>query len=99
MTLKQAEKLLRMPKPLRGLDWTFGSIDRQEFENGTELLVAVPICVDEYGRSGRKFKGNAWRYEFSVVTVDFDEHYYRLRCDGKTWGWDETDVEWFIRIR
>lgn len=97
MTPEQAEKRKRIPKALQGLDWQYGTIE--DFTNGDELLVAVGICIDKFGRHTTLKKSDDWRYEFSIVTIEADEDYYRITLDGDSWGWERDDVEWYIRIR
>lgn len=57
------------------------------WENRTQLLVAVPIV-------GKK----DWYYEYSVITIECDEHYFELQCADGEWGWEWTDIDYYIQL-
>ena len=55
------------------------------WEDGTQLLVAVPIDSKP-----------KWIYELNVVTIKCDEHFFELKCNDEPWGWTMEDVDFFI---
>lgn len=67
---------------------------QQELRDGDVMLVAVAVCEKGLRRSTavRDF------WELSVVTVHCDEHYFDLECSGGPFGWEWSDVEWYIPI-
>lgn len=57
------------------------------WEDGTQILVAVPIV------------GNKdWYYEYSVLTIKCDEYYFELECDDGPWGWEWTDIDFYVQL-
>ena len=56
----------------------------QTFEDGETILCAVPLLP-----SG---------YDYCVLTVQCDEGLFRLTFDGEPWGWDWSDVEWWMPV-
>ena len=54
------------------------------------ILAAVAVCHD-----GDR---NGWRYEFAVVQVRCDEHYFNLEVEGEYWGWEIDDIDFFVPI-
>lgn len=57
------------------------------WEDGTQLLVAVPIVGD----------GN-WYYEYNVIEIQCDEDYFNLECNGDPWGWLWEDIDFYIQL-
>jgi hypothetical protein len=82
--------LEQIPASLRSLNWKRMDIQR-EWEDGQILLAAVPVRHDPQRES--------WRYEFDVVLVNCDIHYFQLTVGGETWGWDLDDVDYYVEIR
>jgi len=81
----------KLPKSLESLAWEPRD-DADFFEDGDRLLVAVPVCGDCHKPDGD------WHYELCVVTVHCDSEYFVVDVYGDPWGWDMTDVEWFVRL-
>lgn len=80
----------RIPAGLRSLNWQPWTIER-DFENGDELLLAVPVLGKQ---------GNRWRYTIESVVVDCDEHYFNFeRPDGSPWEGVFEDCDFFVLIR
>ena len=92
-----------LPKSLRCLDWQPMGPEEQ-FYDGDSLLVAVAVCWPK-GRVGRSCvkqitqNNKDWYYELSVITVSCDEHYFAVVCNDEPWGWELSDVEFFVRIK
>ncbi len=62
-----------IPASLRSLPWRPTSeLDLKQFESGSQLLLAFPEHV---GYS---------RYDFVVVEIDCDEHYFRILVNNET---------------
>ena len=79
----------KMPKSLISADWRRMDVDR-EWEDGTVLLVAVPV----YRRGESK-----WHYEFAVVTIHCDEGNFGVYLDDDSpWGWDLSDVDVYVEV-
>lgn len=66
-----------------------------QFENGDQLLVVVQVLQRHQPQSPPFARYD----EYSVVTVDCDEHYFKLRLGDAIWGWDWSDVEAFIPMK
>lgn len=64
------------------------AMDAFTWEDGTQFLAAVPV-------QSRHARGK-WSYEYSIVTVKCDEHFFELECEGESWGWSLDDVDFFI---
>lgn len=79
----------RIPKPLQCLEWLAMDIDT-EFIDGSELLVAVPVMFDQ--------KTCRWRYEIAVVQISCGEGYFDVSLNGDSWGWDISDVDFYVVI-
>ena len=61
-----------------------------EFYDGSQLLVAVPI------------RGNAgkWYYELSVVSVSCDSEYFNVQLsNGEDWGWELSDCDFYVELQ
>lgn len=57
------------------------------WEDGTRLLVAVPIVgVTD------------WYYEYSVIEIKCDEDDFELECNGDPWGWSWEDIDFYIQL-
>jgi len=54
----------------------------QTFEDGDLILCAVPLMP-----SG---------FDYCVLSVKCDEGYFRLDLDGEPWGWEWSDVAWWM---
>lgn len=81
----------RLPPSLQGLEWMV--IDpQQEWIDGTAILVAVPVC-DRWAKSN-----DDWSYEISVVNIHCDEHYFSLTCQGEPWGWELSEVDFYVEL-
>lgn len=90
----------KIPDPLRKLDWELVPQDGLPdcLEDGTKLLMAVPVSI----RNNIKCQlstADDWHYEFAVVTVSCDEHYFRLFVEDEYWGWEFSDADWYLVIR
>lgn len=71
--------------PLLG-DWMPVANDAV-WQDGTQLLVAVPIVgVTD------------WYYEYSVVEIKCDEGYFELECNDDPWGWTWHDIDFYIQL-
>lgn len=74
-----------------------GWIKREDdhlFYDGMVLLCAVPVCY--YG--GQPERG--WYYEYAVVHVACDEHYFSLATpEGDGWGWEIEDVDYYLILK
>ena len=81
--------LAMIPLPLQCLDWQ--PMVEQQWWNGDELLVAVPITDQRWKRS--------WYYEMSVVRIDCDEAYFCVKLDDEIWGWELTDCDYYVKLR
>ena len=57
------------------------------WEDGTQLLVAVPIVGDK-----------DWYYEYSVIEIKCDEDYFELECNQDHWGWTWHDIDFYIQL-
>lgn len=81
----------RLPKHVSGwIEWQ----DDHLFCNGMVLLTAVPVC----NYSGQPKRG--WHYEYEVVHVSCDEHFFSLSdANGDGWGWEIQDVDFYIILR
>lgn len=67
--------------------------------DGDQFLVAVPVMWKIGVRQHASHDKNAkWFYEYSVVTFRCDEDYCRLECNGDAWGWEWSDVEWWMKL-
>ena len=77
----------RIPSPIRELSWK-QMRSNIEWYDGQELLVAVPVnsCT-------------GWRYELSLVICHCDDEDCWVTCEDEVWGWELSDVEWFVTIR
>lgn len=84
--------LSKIPAPLRGLFWQ-PMLPTLEWTDGSELLVAVPVCGNEL------ITGEYWIYELAVVTIQCDEGYFKTICDRKTWECELTDADFYVLIR
>lgn len=62
----------------------------QEFGDGDQLLVAVPIV------SRHKPNTNYW--EYFVVRVSCDEGHFDMNTDEGNWGWSWGDVEFWMPL-
>lgn len=83
---------LRLPKKLQSLDWEANTDPTRLWEDCTRLLAAVPVSVRTDQPRG------AWYYEINVVTVKCDEHFFTVECNDEAWGWELSDVEFFVVI-
>ncbi|MHC4371266.1 MAG: hypothetical protein ACYSW8_26940 [Planctomycetota bacterium] len=85
----------KLPKVLASLPWE--QMTEEHLEQGwydmDEYLVAVPVLGH---RSGHR--PGDWGYELSVVTVRCDEDYFAVLIEGDSWGWDMSDVDYFVRL-
>ena len=67
-----------------------------EWWDGAILLVAVPVCAYRRGCH----TDQEWYYEYSVVRIACDEHYFSVMLhDGNDWGWELSDVDWYVTIQ
>ena len=81
----------KIPKPLQCLEWQENEEDLV-WQNGQTLLVAIPICDDP--------RSNNWHYEFHIIQICCDEHYFGvINSDKDQWVWDMDDFDWYITIR
>jgi hypothetical protein len=58
--------------------------------DGDQFLAAVKVCSSD--------KSKEW-WEYSVITIHCDEHYFNITEGGECWGWDFSDIEWLIPIK
>lgn len=64
--------------------------DGDLIHDGSQLLVAVPICGND---------STDWYYEFHVVQVELDsEHFAVTDSNGDDWGWDLSDCEFYVEM-
>lgn len=71
----------------------------EHYQDGDQFLVAVPVMWKSGMRQHASHDKNAkWFYEYSVVTVQCDEHFFGLTCNGEAWGWEWSDVEWWMNL-
>ena len=78
----------RLPKCVTGWEPV---LPDTEYWDGSQLLVALPMWND------REYK--TWRYDFHVVHVRCDEHYFLLEdSNGESFGWDIYDVDFFVEL-
>ena len=84
-----APDLTRIPESLRGLNWLPMSAGR-EWPDGQLLLAAVTVRTQP--------DCEPWRYELAIVRIDADVDYLRVTLDGEAWGWDLTDVDFFVEV-
>jgi len=85
---EHAPDMRKIPKALQQLDWKTIK-DDQLWEDGSQILVVVPVCV------ARK---DEWYYELSLLTIHCDVEYFSVTCQGESWGWDLTDVDFYIDL-
>ena len=77
----------RLPKCVTG--WQQVAKDTT-FWDGSQLLVAMPMCNRH---------NDGWRYDFHVVVVRCDEHYFSLEdSNGEPFGWEISDVDFFSEL-
>ena len=77
----------RLPKCVS--EWQRVFPDTQYFD-GAQLLVALPMW------NGDK---KSWRYDFHVVHVRCDEHYFSLEdSSGEPFGWEICDVDFYVEL-
>lgn len=62
----------------------------EQWENGDVILAAVPV----YGPQ----RLSEWCYEYSVVTIRCDEHYFRLEAEGELWEWELDSVDFWVPL-
>jgi hypothetical protein len=77
------------------LPWKKGPAQGEDcpIYDGDCFLVAVSVCKDSQAPE----KGYVTEYE--VVRVSCDEHYSAVETmRGDDWGWDWSDVEWFLPV-
>lgn len=67
------------------------------FENGETMLVAVPVVQTELGIATTS-AGNSEKWGLSVIEIDCDEERFRITCEGEYWGWEWSDVEYWMPI-
>jgi hypothetical protein len=61
------------------------------WEDGTRIIVAVPIC------GGRD---DLWHYEFEVVVIRCDEDFCDIETNaGDAWGWELEDVDFYVELK
>ena len=80
----------RLPKKLQSLPWEANTDPTRLWEDGSRVLVAVPVCARSDQPRG------AWFYEINVVSILCDEEFYTIEIDGEAWGWELSDVEFFV---
>jgi hypothetical protein len=86
----------KIAKPLAVLTWQPMDAS-QEWFDGTDLLVAVPVCGNQHSRALNVQK---WSYEYYVVRVHCDEGYFNVAMtDNGDWGWELEDCDWYVLIR
>lgn len=61
----------------------------QEFSDGDQLLVAVPVNCRHGGKP---------YWEFTVVRVSCDSENFSMDTNGDYWGWEWSDVEWWLPL-
>lgn len=77
----------RLPKCVAG--WSAVE-DETEFLDGSQLLIAVPM----WNRDNR-----TWRYDFHVVLVKCDEHYFSVEdSNGEPFGWDLAEADFYVEL-
>lgn len=77
----------RLPKCVTG--WKPTDDPNATFENGSQLLVALPMH--------EKYHKSKWRYDYVVVIVDCDEETFSLRTvDGDYWGYEILDADFYV---
>jgi hypothetical protein len=81
----------RLPKSLASLNWIALAED-QLFEDGEQLLVAVPVC-----NNGQR-PSDGWYYEISVIVVHCDSEFFNVTLHGEEWGWSMLDVDFYARL-
>lgn len=72
---------------LQSLDWRPIDPQDERWENGTVLLVAVPIGTTD-----------GWYYVYSVVTIRCDEDFFAVTCEDEPWGWYLSECDWYVVI-
>ena len=85
----------RLPSCVTG--WT--AVDSARlWEDGTQILVAVPICSRI--PNSRKRDTKNWHYEYSVVVIRCDEGYFELETsDGDACDWGLDDVDFYDELK
>jgi hypothetical protein len=59
----------------------------QQFYDGDQLLVAVPVCCRHGGKP---------YWEYSIVVVSCDVDHFSMNTHDGDWGWEWSDVEWWM---
>lgn len=87
---KHKPDIEKIPKSLRSLDWKERE-DLQEFYDGQQLLVAVPVSSGD--------KPDEFFYEFSFVSIVIDEDFFDVyQTGGDCWCWSLDDIDFFISV-
>ena len=83
--------LSRIPETLRALNWS--EMDESiDWYDGQTILAAVPVQTTNDREIAR------WSYEFSVLTISYDEDRLSAEVDGELWGWELSDADFYVRI-
>jgi len=91
-TLTPEQRREKLPSVLRNISWNLYT-EGQLFYDGQCLLVAVPVCNRTTHPNGE------WHYELSIVHVRCDEDYFSIRDScGDDWGWEASDIEWWVEL-
>lgn len=65
------------------------------FESGCQILLAIPVA---HKYPPGKFPGGIvlWHYEYHSVTIDCDEHYFKLTdANGEDCDWSLDDCDFY----
>lgn len=66
--------------------WRKAELD-QEFGDGDQLLVAVPVNCRHGGKP---------YWEYYIVVVSCDSEHFSMHTNDGDWGWEWSDVEWWM---
>ena len=97
----------RLPESVRQLEGKAMDPLDQSLEDGDVMLAAVPVFIDKDWNRCLAGGEKGWRYELSVVQMMVaisrldacDEHYFGIDIDGEPWGWDISDIDFFVLIK
>lgn len=90
--MKHRPERSKIPPSLQSLAWVERS-DDDVYLDGSVLLAAVPVYKD----SSQPDAG--WYYAFDVVHIACDVDYFAVECNDEPWGWNMSDVDWYVVIR
>lgn len=88
--INRLKKELSAPEVIEGrgqaVTWRKAEPSQQFYDND-QLLVAVPVKCRHGGKD---------YWEYSVVIVACDEEHFSMNTHDGGWGWEWSDVEWWI---